>query len=170
MFQRFTRLLWAGTLSLGGVMREGLFCDHWNFPRIRLSGSGLSWTTLAKVRSALVPMFHGERRNWTLHLGHTAVQGCWLLSGIQALTVRRCFAVALVNMLAVEVVDIQIELWERRDGGRWESWAWRFLDVNDLISGDVYAQPLSLCLLWKLIDPWPFQQLVNNRGKAVVPA
>jgi len=74
----------------------------------------------AKVRSALVPMFHGEGRNWTLHLGHRAVQGCWLLSGIQALTVRRCFAVALVNMLAVEVVDVQIELWERRDGGRWE--------------------------------------------------
>jgi len=40
-FQRFTGLLWAGTLNLGGVMREGRCCDRGNFPRMRLSGSRL---------------------------------------------------------------------------------------------------------------------------------
>jgi len=49
-FQRFTGSLWAGTLSLGGVMREGRCCDRGNFPRTRLSGSRLSWPKLAKAR------------------------------------------------------------------------------------------------------------------------
>ena len=37
-FQRFTGSLWAGTLSLGGVMRERRCCDRGNFPWTRLSG------------------------------------------------------------------------------------------------------------------------------------
>ena len=45
-----------------------------------------------------------------------------------------------------------------------------FVDVNDLIFCDVYAQLLSLWLLWRLIDKWPFQPLVDKRGKAVFPA
>ena len=57
-FQSFTGSLWAGTLNLGGVMREGRCCDHGNFPRTRLSGSRLSWPKLAKARSGLVPTFH----------------------------------------------------------------------------------------------------------------
>jgi len=46
-FQRFTWSLWAGTLNLGGVMREGRCCDRRNFPRTRLCGSRLSWPKLA---------------------------------------------------------------------------------------------------------------------------
>jgi len=49
-----------------------------------------------------------------------------------------------VDMLDVEVVNIQTGVWERRDGRWCESRIWRFVDVNDLISCDVYAQPLSL--------------------------
>ena len=52
--------------------------------------------------------------------------------------------VTSVNMLAVEVANIQTGVWKPLDG-RWsESRAWRFVDVNDLVSCDVYAQPLSL--------------------------
>ena len=39
-------------------MREGRCCDRGNFPRTRLSSSRLSWPTLAKARSGLVPTFH----------------------------------------------------------------------------------------------------------------
>jgi len=61
-FQRFTGSLWAGTLNLGGVMREGRCCDRGNFPRTRLSGSRLSWPKLAKARSGLVPMFQRREK------------------------------------------------------------------------------------------------------------
>ena len=53
-FQRFTKLLWAVTLSFVCVMREGRCCDLGNFPRTHLSGSRLSWSKLAKARSGLV--------------------------------------------------------------------------------------------------------------------
>ena len=49
-----------------------------------------------------------------------------------------------VDVLAIEVASVQAGVWERWDG-RWsESRAWRFVDVDDLVSCDVYAQPLSL--------------------------
>ena len=57
-FQRFAGSLWAGTLSLGGVMREGRCRDRGNFPTTRLCGSRLSWPKLVKARSGLVPTFH----------------------------------------------------------------------------------------------------------------
>jgi len=74
-------------------------------------------------------------------------------------------------MLAVEVANIQTEVWERRDGRRCESRAWRFVDVDDLATCDcdVYTQ-LSLWLFCRLIDQWPFQPLMDKRGKAVLPA
>ena len=80
---------------------------------------------------------------WAPHLlGPALVVECY--PGVQALTVRRCFVVTPVDMLAVEVTNMQTGVWERRDG-RWsESRAWRFVDVDDLVSCDVYAQPLSL--------------------------
>ena len=49
-----------------------------------------------------------------------------------------------VDMLAAEVANIQTGVWERRDGRWGESRAWMFVDVDDLVSCDVYAQPLSL--------------------------
>jgi len=64
--------------------------------------------------------------------------------GVQAFTVRGCLVVTPVDMLAVEVANIQTGVWERRDGRFGESRAWRFVDVKDLASCDVYAQPLSL--------------------------
>ena len=67
--------------------------------------------------------------------------------GVQALTVKICFGVTLFGMLAVKVTNIQTGVWERRDGCWCESRAWRFVDVNDLVSCNVYAQPLSLWLL-----------------------
>ena len=49
----------------------------------------------------------GERGNWLLPLGHTAVEGCWCCPGVQALMVKECFVVTPVDMLAVEVANIQ---------------------------------------------------------------
>ena len=63
---------------------------------------------------------------------------------VQALTVRGCCVVTPVDVLAIEVANVQVGVWERRDG-RWsELRMWRFVDVDDLVSCDVYAQPLSL--------------------------
>ena len=46
-------------------------------------------------------------------------------------------------MLAIEVANIQTGVCECRDG-RWsESRAWRFVDFDDLVSCDVYTQPLK---------------------------
>jgi len=69
------------------------------------------------------------------------VVGC--CPGVQTLTAR-CFVVTPVDMLAVEVTNMQTRVWEPRDGRWCESRAWRFVDMNDLVCCDVYAQPLSL--------------------------
>ena len=51
--------------------------------------------------------------------------------------------VAPVDMLATEVASVQTGVWERRDG-RWsDSRAWRIVDIDDLVSCDVYTQPLK---------------------------
>jgi len=68
-FQRFTGLLWAGTLNLGGLMREGRCCDRGNFPMTRLTGSWLSWPRLAKARSGLVPTFQWREKNLAVSFG-----------------------------------------------------------------------------------------------------
>jgi len=133
-FQRFTGSLWAGTLSLGGVMREGRCCDRESFPRTRLSGSRLSWPKLAKARSGWCRPSIGERRSWLFLLGYTTVHVVGCCPGVQALTVRRRFVVTLVDMLAAEVSNIQARVWEGWDCRWCESRAWRFVDVNDLIS------------------------------------
>ena len=110
---------------------------------------------------------NGERRNWLFPLICTTVQCCPV---VQDLTVRGFFVVTTVNVLPIEVANVQAGVWERRNG-RWsESHAWRFEDDDDLVSCDVYAQPLSLWLFWRLIDQWPFQPLVDKRRKAVIPA
>jgi len=110
---------------------------------------------------------NGERRNW-LFPSCTTVQGYWMLPRSPGSHSRGCCVVTPVDMLAIEVANVQTGVWERRDG-RWsESRAWRFVDVDDLITCDVYAQPLSLWLIWRLIDQWPFQPLVDKRGKAVI--
>jgi len=38
-----------------------------------------------------------------------------------------------VDMLAIEVANVQTGVWERRDGLRNESRAWRFSDFNDSV-------------------------------------
>jgi len=67
--QRFTGPLWAGTLSFGGIVREGRCCNRGNFPWTRLSGSRLSWPKLAKARSGLVPTFHRLEKKLTVSFG-----------------------------------------------------------------------------------------------------
>jgi len=123
-------------------MREGRCCDHGNFPRTRLSGSRLSWPKLAKARSGLVPTFQRREKKLAVSFGLYNKFGC--CPGVQALTIRGCFFITPVDMLAVEITNIQTGVWERRDGRWCESRAWRFVDVNDLVSCDVYTQPLSL--------------------------
>ena len=58
--------------------------------------------------------------------------------------VRGCCVVTPVDMLAIEVASVQTGVWERRDGRTRESRAGMFVDVDDLVICDVYAQPLSL--------------------------
>ena len=147
-------------------MRVDRCCDCGNFPRTRLSGSWLSWPKLTKARSGLMPTFHWWEKKLAVSFGlieQSKVVGC--CPGVQALAVRRCFVVTQVDMFAVEVTNIQIGVWECRDGRWCGLWAWRFVDVNDLASCDVYAQPLSLWLFWRLIDQWPFQPLMDKCSK-----
>ena len=89
-----------------------------------------------------------KSRIWTFTSDSATLQ----CPGVQALTVRRCFVATPADMLAVEVANIQTRVWERVDGRRCESREWRFVEVIYLMSCDVYAQPLSLRLFWKLID------------------
>ena len=115
-----------------------------------------------------VPLVREEAGCFLWIAQQSKVVGC--CPGVQALIVRRCCVVTPVDMLAVEVANVETGVWERRYGRWCESRAWRFVDANDLISCDVCAQPLCLWLFCRLIDQWPFQPLVNKRGKAVVPA
>jgi len=62
--------------------------------------------------------------------------------GVQALTVMFCFNP--IDMLAVEVANIQAGVCYRREDRWCKLRAWRFVEVNDLISCDVSTQPLSL--------------------------
>jgi len=164
-FQRFTGSLWAGTLNPGGVMRGG---------RANVVTTG---TFLGHVCPAVscpdwvgadVPKAREETGCFLWFVQQTKVVGC--CPGVQALAVRGCCVVTPVEMLSIEVASVQTGAWERRDGRRSESRAWRFVDVDDLATCDAYTQPLSLWLIWRLIDRWPFQTLVDKRGKAVIPA
>ena len=89
-----------------------------------------------------VPTAREETGSFLWVVQQSKVVGC--CSGVQALTVRGYCVVTPLDVLAIEVANVQAAVWERRDG-RWsESRAWRFVDVDDLVSCDVYAQPLSL--------------------------
>ena len=77
--QSFTGSLWAGTLSLGGDIREGRCCDRGNLPRTRVSGSRLFRRNLRKPSPGWCRRSIGERRNLVFPLGHTTVQVCWML-------------------------------------------------------------------------------------------
>ena len=140
---------------------ETSFCELITMEKKNSWRPGLGWCRRS----------NDEKRSWLFPLGWTVQQskvvGC--CPEIQALAVRGCCVVTPVDMLAVEVANVQIRVWERRDG-RWsESRAWRFVDVDDLVICNVHPQPLSLWLIWKLIGQWPFQPLVDRRGKAVIP-
>ena len=74
-----------------------------------------------------VPTVRGETGGFLWVIQQSKVVGC--CPGDQALTVRGCFVVPPVDMLAVEVAKIQAGVWERRDGRRSESRAWKFVDV-----------------------------------------
>ena len=158
-------------LELCWCYGKGRCCDLGKFPRTRLSGSRLSWRKLAKARSGLIPKFYRWEKKLSVSVG--LYNRPRLLDGAHESWLSPSGNVGFVtpvDMLAVEVTNIQTVVWERRDGRWCESRAWRFVDVNDLVSCNVYAQPLSLWLFWRLIDQWPFQPLMDKRGKAVVPA
>jgi len=99
-----------------------------------------------------VPTVREEAGCFLWVIQQSKVVGC--CPEVQALTVKRCFVVTPVDMLAFEDTKIQTGVWKRRDGRWCESRAWRFVRygftltlrfyVDDLVSCDVYAQPLSL--------------------------
>jgi len=124
-------------------MREGRCCDRGNFPRTRLSGSRLSWPKIAKARSGLVPTFQWREKK--LAVCFESYNSPRLLDVAQVSRLSpSADVVTPIDMLATEVANIQTGVWERRNG-RWSgSRAWRFVDVDNLVSCDVYAQPPSL--------------------------
>jgi len=67
--QRFIGSLWAGTLNLGGVMRERRYCVRGNLPRTRLSSCRLSRPKLAKARSGLLPTFQRREKKLAVCFG-----------------------------------------------------------------------------------------------------
>jgi len=76
---------------------------------------------------AEVPSVREETGCFLWVMQQSKVVGC--CPGVQALTVRRCFAVTPVDMQAVEVTNMQTgvwEHWERRDGCWCESRTWKF--------------------------------------------
>jgi len=103
---------------------------------------------LAKTRKghfwigADVPTAREETGCFLWAVQQSKVVGC--CPGVQAVTVRGCCVVNPVDMLAVEVTNIQTGVWKRRDGRWGESRTWRFVDVDNLVSCDVCAQPLCL--------------------------
>ena len=119
-------------------MTAGTFLGH-VCPAVGCSGRG-------SQRSGLVGADVATAREktgcflWVVQ--QSKVVGCY--PRVQALTVQGCCIVTPVDVLAIEVANIQTGTWERRDG-RWsESRAWRFVDIDDFVSCDIYAQPLSL--------------------------
>ena len=124
-------------------MREGRCCDRGNFHRTRLSCSWLSWPRLAKATSGLVSTFQSREKKLAVSFG--LYNSPRLLDVAQESRLSSSGDVGTpVDVLAIEVADVQTGVWERQDG-RWsESRAWRFVDVDDLVSCNVYAQPLSL--------------------------
>jgi len=124
-------------------MREGRCCERGNFPRTRLSCSRLSWPRLAKARTGLVPTF--QRREKKLAVSCGLYNNPRLLDVAQESRLSPSQDVVTpVDVLAIGVANVQAGVWECRDD-RWSvSRAWRFVDVDDLVSCDVYAQPLSL--------------------------
>ena len=57
-------MLGTAIANLGSVISEGRCCDLVNFSRTRLFGKRLFGPMLAKARPRLVPVFHGQSKNW----------------------------------------------------------------------------------------------------------
>jgi len=74
-----TGSLWAGTLSLGGVMREGRCSDHGTFLEYVCPAVGCPGRNWRRQGLGWCRRFIGERRNWLLPLGYRTVQGHLIL-------------------------------------------------------------------------------------------
>jgi len=111
----------------------------------------------------------GERRNWLFPLGYTTVRRCWMLlrrpgSHCQMFCCKPSWQLkSPTYRLGCGNVVMAI-------GFMWIASVELCRRFNDLISCNVYAQRLSLWLFWRLIDQWPFQPLMDKRGKVVLPA
>ena len=125
--------LWGKAEAVTSRTFVGHVCPAVGCPGRNSRRPGLGWC----------PRSIGERRGLfplSYTIEQSRVVGC--CPGVQAPTVRRCLVVTPVDVLAVEVTNIQTGVWERRDGRWCESPTWRFVDVNDFESCNVYAQPL----------------------------
>ena len=115
--------------------------------------------------SESVPLGLGARRIWLFPLDHATLQDCWMLPRY-ACSHRQevfcCNPTWYVGNWSHQHTDWGLE---RRDDRWCEMWEWRFVDVNDLISYDVYAQQLNLWLFWRLIYQRPLQPHIDKRGK-----
>ena len=140
-------------------MNAGTFLEH------VCPGVGSPGRNLRRPGPGWYPRHIGEERNWLLLLGHAAVQGCWMLPkspGSHRQEMFCCNSSWHVGSWSHQHTDWGVGTSE----GRWcESRAWRFADVNEILSWDVYAQPLNFWLFWRLINQWPFQPLVANASR-----
>ena len=172
-FHRYTGSLWTGqepwaSVALWGkadVVTSGTFLKY-VCPSVGCSGRNLRRPGLGWCWRSI-----GER-SWVFSLGYATVQDCLMLPrspGSHGQEMFCCNPSWHVGSWSHQHTDWGVGR-ERRDGHWCEPQAWRFVDVNDLVSYDVYAQPLSLWVFGRLIDQWPFQPLMDKRGKAVAPA
>jgi len=90
---------------------------------------------------------NGERRNWLFPLGCTTVQGCWMLPRTPDSHRPRIFFVTPVDLLAIEVANVQAEVWERRDGRWCESRAWSCILRRSCIVRRPHTTTQSLIVL-----------------------
>ena len=157
-FQRFHRIAADRNLELRWCYkgRPGTFLEH-VCPAVGCPGRNSRRPGLGWWRRSI-----GERRSWLFPLYYTTDQGWWMLPGVQAHRQEMfcCNPTWHVGNWSHQHTD-----WGVGTSG----WELGFVDVNDLVSCNVYAQPLSLWLFWRLISQWPFKPLVDKRGKAVVP-
>ena len=70
-------------------------------------------------------------------------------------------------MLPVEVTNVQTGVWEHRDGRWCESRAWRFVEVNDLVSFFSKVSLFTIYLPAKIARP--AEENMNILSAALLP-
>ena len=88
----------------------------------------------------------------------------------KALSIGTAGSITTVDMWTIKIASIEngvMKHWEIR---RLQSRRWWFVDTDDSITINVHTQQLSLRCCWRLINKGPLQPVMDQRGKAMLPA